>query len=515
MRKTLSILVLALVLINVAAMVAVRVTNPAAYKGVALKEFLWGGGAFLAVLGLLVAVTLLISAVLIVVMLLQLVGVVPRVPLNYNIRNLMVRWRTTVLTGLAFVLVIGLMTVLLAFVNGMYAMTKGSSVPGNVMVLADGATDEVFSDLGYGDIDRLPSNYSDSIKTMKIAASDKEERMVSWELFQIINMPIPNAKEGGRMRRFVQVRGIKEPEISGAVHDLSLYDGGEWFGAAGVQEIPGKDEAHIQCVIGEGLARELGQDTDRPGKTGFLPWVLELFGKAREKPPLQVGDTFELGPRRWVVVGIMKSAGKTFDSEVWAKLDLVGKMVRKETRTTAVLRIKDGLDPAEVARDLTANFKSPAIMAKTEADYFDSLNETNKMFLVAIIFVAVVMGIGGIFGVINTMFAAIAQRTRDIGVLRILGFARWQILLSFFLESLLLAVVGGAIGCALGMLADGVSATSQMSSGTGGGKSVMLKLVVDGRILGAGMGFAIIMGCVGGLLPALSAVRMKLLDSLR
>jgi ABC-type antimicrobial peptide transport system permease subunit len=319
------------------------------------------------------------------------------------------------------------------------------------------------------------------------------------------------------MRRFVQVRGVEEPEVSGAVHDLSLLDGGDWFGAAGVQMVPGKegDEAYIQCVLGEGLARELGQDTDRPGKTGFFPWVLELFGKPREKPPLQVGDTFELGPRRWVVVGIMKSGGKTFDSEVWAKRKLVGEMLRKDTRTTAVLRVKDGLDPAAVAKELTANFKSPAIMAKTESDYFESLNESNRMFLYAIIFVTVIMGIGGIFGIINTMFAAIAQRTRDIGVLRILGFARWQILLSFFLESLLLAVIGGAIGCGLGWLADGVSATSQMNSGTGGGKSVMLKLVVDARILGAGMGFALVMGCVGGLLPSLSAVRMKLLDSLR
>ena len=230
---------------------------------------------------------------------------------------------------------------------------------------------------------------------------------------------------------------------------------------------------------------------------------------------MQIGDTFELGPRRWVVVGIMKSSGKTFDSEAWAKRKLVGEMLRKDTRSTAVLRVKDDADPAEVARTLTADFKSPAISAKTEVEYFDSLSETNKTFLYAIIFVAAVMAIGGVFGVMNTMFAAIAQRTRDIGVLRILGFARWQILLSFFLESLLLALAGGAIGCALGYLVDGMSATSQISSGAGGGKSIVLKLVVDGKILGAGMGFALVMGCVGGLLPALSAIRMKLLDSLR
>ena len=82
----------------------------------------------------------------------RLVGVLRRVPFSYNYRNLVVRWRTTLLTTLAFILVVGLMTVMLAFVNGMYALTKGSAIPGNVMVLADGATDELFSDLGYGDI---------------------------------------------------------------------------------------------------------------------------------------------------------------------------------------------------------------------------------------------------------------------------------------------------------------------------------------------------------------------------
>jgi ABC-type antimicrobial peptide transport system permease subunit len=99
--------------------------------------------------------------------------------------------------------------------------------------------------------------------------------------------------------------------------------------------------------------------------------------------------------------------------------------------------------------------------------------------------------------------------------LRILGFARWQILVSFFLESLLLAILGGAIGCALGSLANGWSATAQLSSGGGSGKSVMVKLVVDASVLAEALGFALIMGCIGGLLPALSAIRLRVLDSIR
>ncbi len=466
-------------------------------KAFLLLLFKYAGLLLILGLALVVLVILLISVFLIGLMCLQVVGLAPRVPLGYNYRNLLVRWRTALLTTLAFTLVVALMTVMLAFVNGMYVLTKGSAVPGNIMVMADGSLDEVFSDLGYGDIDILKTKEYVQKGTFRSGDKVEELPLVSWELYQVIHQEIPNAKPGGRMRRMVQVRGITDPVVSATVHELALHDGSQWFDeVAGVQSVAGGGkETYVQGVLGEGLAREMGHD--------------------QGKKSLEVGDTFALGPRKWVVAGIMKSAGKTFDSEVWAKLKEVSDMVNKTTRSTAVFRVADGLAPEQVAKDMIDEFKSPPIVARTEVDYFDSLNATNQQFLYAIIGVAVFMAIGGIFGVMNTMFAAIAQRTRDIGVMRILGFARWQILVSFFLESLLLALVGGLLGCAIGLLANGWSATSMVSSGAGGGRSVMLKLVVDARILGCGLGFSLLMGCIGGLLPALSAIRLKVLDSLR
>jgi hypothetical protein len=426
---------------------------------------------------------------------LQVAGLLRRVPFSYNYRNLTVRWITTLLTATAFIAVVGLMTFMLAFVNGMYALAKSSAIPGNVMVLADGSTDELFSDIGTQDINELVNRRYVKKVNVKKGDRDEEVAMVSWELYQVVNQPIPNAKHG-RLRRFVQVRGVEDPVVSGLIHELALHDGGAWFDpGAGVQSMEGENEPYVQAVIGEGLAREMGADY--------------------RKKTLVVGDTFELGPRKWIVVGIMKSAGKTFDSEAWAKREVVGNMLLKQTRSTAVIRVADGLDPAEVAAEVTADFRSPAVVARTESDYFDSLNATNQQFLYAIIFVAIVMAVGGIFGIMNTMFAAIAQRTRDIGVLRILGYPRWQILVSFFLEALMLALIGGLVGCALGYLSNGWSMTSQLSSGQGGGKSVILKLVVDPTILAAGLAFSLLMGAIGGLLPALSAIRLKMLDAVR
>jgi ABC-type antimicrobial peptide transport system permease subunit len=115
----------------------------------------------------------------------------------------------------------------------------------------------------------------------------------------------------------------------------------------------------------------------------------------------------------------------------------------------------------------------------------------------------------------NTMFAAISQRIKDIGVLRILGYSGPQVMLAFLFEALLLAVLGGLLGCAAGAIGDGCTANSIISSGAGGGKSVVLRMTVDTPILLAGMATALIMGLLGGLLPAINATFIRPLEALR
>lgn len=554
-------------------------------------------GIALLVVGVAVGVALPVSAVLVGVISLQLVGVLKRVPIQYNLRNLLVRWKTTALTALCFVLVVGLLTTMLAFVNGLFLLTQNSGVPGNVIVLSDGANDEAFSNLGYGDVTAI--QYEPGV-----VAGDDDKPLVSFEVYGIINQPIlvrecprcgglvpvdrlgrsldehaprqaawyePLAQRpgqltaggvalagfalamlaawqlggtrsfaagaasaaaslllacalaagvlayvelpwlprengatcsgsgasvaGSRGRRFLQLRGIEDAVRSSKVHNLPIE--GEPFGSAGVRPLPGSTtgEQAIEAVIGAGLARELGPDQ----------------GKAA----LAVGDVFSLGSRKWIVVGILRSNGSTFDSEVWAKFNIVSEQLGKNSYTTCVMRTSGPEEAKRLAADLTENYKKPAVLAQTESEYYSKLNATNQQFLIAIGLVVLIVSVGSVFGVMNTMFAAIAQRTKDVGVLRIIGYERWQVLASFFLEALALAVVGGAVGCALGSLSHGYAASSIISGGQGGGKSVVLTLVVDWRVLTAGMVFSLFLGCMGGLLPALSAMRLKALDSLR
>jgi ABC-type lipoprotein release transport system permease subunit len=417
-----------------------------------------------------------------------------KVPLAYNVQNLVVRWRTTLLTALAFTLVVFLLTVMLSFVNGMARLTEGSGHPENVIVLSDGATDESFSNMTYSDTD-------DVERINGVLSNEQGRRLCSKEVYIIATQEKPAAPGQVPRRRFVQVRGIENPRIASRVHGMELLPGGEWFSEAGVEQLPateaGKEpETAIQAVVGEGVARELGHDL------------------AKER--LQVGDVFKLGPRQWVVRGIMQSSGSTFGSEIWAKGSYVSQLYGKFVVSSLVLRTADAATAVAVANDVNTKFKKSALQAQVETDYYSKLSATNKQFLGAIIFVTIVMAIGGVFGVMNTMFAAISQRKKDIGVLRILGYARWQVLVSFFLESLVIALVGGILGCALGFLANGWTATSLVSGGQGGfGKTIVLKLVVDANTLAAGLVVTLFMGALGGLVPSLTAMRLRPLESLK
>ncbi len=428
-----------------------------------------------------------------------------KVPLAYNLRNVRVRWKTNAMTAIAFTAVIGLLTFLLAFVNGMNNLTENSGVPGNVFVLSDGSTDEIFSNLGYGDLDnveRAVAELDDKDRVLKVPVrvktidrNGKPVALASRETYYAINMPVPNSDPP--RRRFVQVRSLEDSEVAAEVHNIQLFPGGKWFRAAGVN-----DKSQIECVLGEGIAGVLGEDSP-------------------DKKPLKPGDAFTLGEVEWTVTGIMKSEGTTFGSEIWVKrFSRIYQPFGKEKYTTLVLRTEQDTREASraMAYHLSKRYTQQKLKAFSEPDYYAELTKTNNFFLTAIIVVCVVMAIGGVFGMMTTMFASIAQRIRDIGVLRLLGFKRWQVMVSFMLESLTIAIIGGAMGCLVAwLLADGKASTSTLSSGGGGpgGKSIALTINVDAQVMAMGMLFTLVMGRLGGLVPALSAMRMKVLDSLR
>ena len=480
--------------------------------------------------------------------LLLLLLAVGKVPLSYNIMNLRTRWLTTLFMIGSFTLVIGIQIMLLAFVNGMYSMTESSGQPGNVMIMSEGSTDEAFSNLGFADATEIETQEG-------VARDEAGQALVSRETYLGISQQFVDRKTGLGKRRFLQVRGVDDPAMSAKVHGLKLAGGGEWFSDSGVREINSAGETAIEAMLGAAIARELGSDrTD------------EALASAKRKDRLDVGDTFKIGERVWYVTGVFENSGTVYDSEVWTRQSQAGPLFGKTNYTTFCVRARNDFrkdqraaliasrkeaaklafqeavnlrkadktapkpklqevrekfsEPewgAELLKEYFATeYKKAAVSPQVEQTYFANLSATNLQFLGMAIIVALIMSLGGLFGVMNTMFAAISQRTKDIGVLRLLGFKRWQILVSFLLESMVLALIGGAIGCAIGSLCDGFTANSIVTGGPGGGgKFVVLRLTVDPSTIAVGMMLALAMGFFGGLIPSVSAMRLSALKALR
>jgi ABC-type lipoprotein release transport system permease subunit len=460
-------------------------------------------------------------------LLLLLIG---KVPLSYNFRYLWVRRRDTALTAVAFTVVVALVVMLLAFVNGMYKLNESTGVPGNVLVMSEGSTDELFSNLARGDAQNVPNttatndargrpigpggegvgiaravpNADGSLSRLPADAPKDlpgAKPLASYESYLVMNQPVPVKPGEPEKRRFLQLRAFQEAQVGAMVHNIELEPGGRWFTAIGVE--PGAKAPdgleYLQCCLGQSAAATLGEDAG--------------------KPRLVPGDAFELGDRWWKVIGVMRTRGTTYGSEVWTGIEnpVVRAAGKGDKYTTLVLRVADDSNDSAraMAYHLNDEYTEAKLKAFAEPDYYKELTKTNEQFLTAIVLMAVIMAVGGIFGVMNTMFASIAARIKEVGVLRILGFKRWQILISFMIESLAIAFVGGLLGCLIGYLANGFEAASTLSGGQGGGKSVTLTMQVDFQIVATGLLFTLVMGRLGGLVPALSAMRMEILESLR
>lgn len=450
------------------------------------------------VVGAVGATIALVSALACVIAVVHAMLPVAKVPLRYNLRNLQARWLTTLATACAFTVVVFLLTFMLAFVKGMDRLTESSGRPGNVMVLSDGATDEAFSNLPPASVEELPSDMQ-----AVIMKGPDQKYLATKEVYVICTHTIPNPGPSGRKRRFVQMRGLDDAKTAAAVHEIELAQG-EWFTSSGVREITYEDKGTTikstapEVVLGNGIAKTFGTDL---GKPSLLP-----------------GDVVEIGPRRWYVAGIMKENNSSFGSEIWALDTPVQETFgRRNSYSSFVIHTKaEGIGSIAAKKLKESRSGQRSYNAQTEQEYYAKMRATNDQFRYAIIFVAIIMAVGGVLGVMNTMFAAISQRTKDIGVLRLLGFTRFQVLSSFLVESMVIALVGGLLGCALGFLFDGLTVSSIVTSGQGGGgKSVVLRMTVDMSVILAAGVLTFFMGAVGGFIPSVSAMRLKPLESLR
>uniref|UniRef100_A0A7C4QXX3 ABC transporter permease n=1 Tax=Schlesneria paludicola TaxID=360056 RepID=A0A7C4QXX3_9PLAN len=381
------------------------------------------------------------------------------IPLKYNFRNLIVRWKTTLMTASGFMLVVAALVVLLAFVEGVQIVCATSGEPENVIVLARGNNDEVFS--------QVDSRTATEVANVPGVARNKAgELLVSREMFLVVHRLMHDT---GAFK-FLQVRGVAPVAFEVHTH-IELLEGQPF--RAGQSEV----------IIGRGVQRE---------------------------HQLNIGDKIQIGRKFWTVTGVFAARGSAFEAEAWCDLaELAGQFRREGMYSSVVLRTDSALAAAEVVERLRDS-RSIVCNPQTEPEYYSKQAEQTQMIRNAAWIIAWFMGIGAVFGVMNTMFAAISQRRKDIAVLRIIGFQPHEILISFLLEAILISVVGGVLGISLGMFANGFSASAAM-----GAREVEFAFrVTNGTILYASL-FALTMGILGGVLPALSVVRIQPLEALR
>jgi ABC-type lipoprotein release transport system permease subunit len=251
------------------------------------------------------------------------------------------------------------------------------------------------------------------------------------------------------------------------------------------------------------------------GRT-FTPGLYEVIAGdkiADRVQGLEIGSSVKLQKHEWKVVGTFSSQGGAFESEIWGDAEVMGVDFGRSGGSNAMsVRLKPGADVAALDRWIRSN-PQMQLQAVSERKYYDDqAGPLAKVLRILATFVAVIMGVGAVFGAMNTMYAIVAARTREIGTMRALGFSRRAILVSFVVESAALALIGGLLGCLLASLANGyTTGASNLQTF----REVAYAFRITPGIVGAGMGFALGMGILGGLLPSVRAARLSIAAAVR
>lgn len=381
-------------------------------------------------------------------------------PISYNIRSLRVRWQVTLLAIAGIAMVIAVFVVLGAMAAGFRIALRSTGRPDNAIITQKGSMSEMTSG--------IPRAHADIISV------------------------------DGRVARDDHDQPLASPEIV-LVADLKRLDGEE-------------TNVAIRGVTPKAIAVR-GGVTVTSGRA-FTPGLYELMvgEHVRQRYGLEIGKTLRLQRRQWTVVGTFKSAGNGFESEIWADVNVLGPAFNRTGGfQSLVVRLKDPASFDALKSSIEANPQFQ-LRVDREIDYYDAQAGGVATLLMGLAwFVSIVMAVGAVVGAMNTMYAIVAARTREIGTLRALGFSRLAILTSFVLESLVLAIVAGALGCLIAMPANTLTgATGQATF-----SEIAFAFRVTPAIVISAMIFAAWMGFLGGLLPAVRAARMPITSALR
>jgi putative ABC transport system permease protein len=384
-------------------------------------------------------------------------------PLSYNVRSLWMRWPATLLAIIGIALVVLVFVAMLAMVTGFRLALRSTGRPDNAIVTQKGSAGELMSGIA-----REHANLI--MVDSRVARGADGQPLASPETLVMINMP----KRSDGLLVNVTLRGVtpRAFDVRGGIRLLE----GRMF-RPGVNEI----------IVGRAI-----QDRIRG---------LELGAKV---------TTRSIQRRDWEIVGVFVSDGSAFESEIWGDLETLAPSFRKNYQSV-VLRLANPATLAEFDNELQANPQLQVRLSEERRYYEQQAGRVGQALLALVGLVSVIMGIGAVFGAMNTMYGIVSARGREIATLRAIGFPRLAILVSFVVESVLLAVVGGAIGCALALPVNNLAAGTALASFN----ELAFAFRITPAALAAGFVFAVVMGALGGLLPAIRAARLPISAAVR
>ena len=375
------------------------------------------------------------------------------VPVSYNFRSIRARWTSTIVAVLGIAGTVGVFVAMLSLAKGFKATLVASGSAGNVLVMRAGSASEMLGGITL-----------DSIRIVQDApgvAHGASGPLVTQEVVGVV--PIPLISTGTDAN--VQVRGVS-PNVLEIRNFVKI--------AQGRMFQPGLSE----LIVGKNATNTYSG--------------------------LKLDDSVNMGGGHWKVVGVFDAGGSSFDSEVWCDGKILSQVLQR---------------PANIFQSATVHLTSPAafqqfkdsvtsdprltVDAVREVDYY-AKQSTVMTRLITVLggIVALIMAVGAVFGALNTMYSAVAERGREIATMRALGFSTLNVLLSFLFEALLISIVGGILGCLAVLPLNGLT-TSTMNFQTFSNLAFAFKITFD--LLLMGILFALVMGVLGGLLPAIRA----------
>jgi len=386
------------------------------------------------------------------------------IPFHYNIRSVTARWVSSIVAVIGIAGTVAVFIAMESLANGFRATLIAAGSPENVIVLRGGATAEMESAVT-----------RDQARTIGdapgVARGADGAPLVSAEVVCIANLPKIDTGTDAN----VQIRGMNKVGMD-VRRNVSIAHGR--FFRPGIAEL----------VVGQNVVRTIRG--------------------------MQLGARPRFGGRDWEIVGVFDSGGTAIDSEIWCDASLLSQTFDRplDIFQSVLVRLKSPDSFQEFKDWLTSN-PALTVQGMRETAYYAKQSEFLSMVIMSLGFlVAFVMGIGAVFGALNTMYSAVAARTREIATLRALGFKPGSVIVAFVLESLLIAFVGGLVGALAALPFNGLGVSTinwQTFSHMAFAFRVSPGIILQGII------FAVLMGLVGGLLPAIRAARLPVASALR